>query len=159
MRADPRIRLVFLDLGGWDTHVDQGGHEGRLANRLRPLGEGLAALSRGLGPAWQDTVVVVVSEFGRTARENGNRGTDHGHGNAMWVLGGAVQGGRVYGDWPGLDAGTLYEGRDLAVTTDYRDVFAAVLQRHLRLADSALDQVFPQRPAPRRDLGSLLLPA
>jgi uncharacterized protein (DUF1501 family) len=153
---DPRATLAFADLGGWDTHVGQGNHQGRLANQLRPLGEGLAALSRGLGQGWADTVVVVISEFGRTVRENGNRGTDHGHGNAIWILGGPVQGGRIYGDWPGLAPRQLYEGRDLAVTTDYRDVLATVLQRHLRIADRALDQVFPGRPAVRGDLARML---
>jgi uncharacterized protein (DUF1501 family) len=159
MAADPRIRVGFVGLGGWDLHMRQGNREGLLSTRLRPLGDGLAALSRGLGQTWRDTVVVVISEFGRTVRENGNGGTDHGHGNVVWVLGGAVQGGRVYGDWPGIGAAQLYEGRDLAVTTDYRDIFAAILQRHLRVDDRAIDQVFPGRPAPRHELGAVLLAA
>jgi len=140
---DRNIRLAFIALGGWDTHVRQGGDKGQLADRLRPLGDGLAALAKGLGPDWSDTVVVVVSEFGRTVHENGNGGTDHGHGNIMWVLGGGVRGGKVYGDWPGLAQTALYEGRDLAITTDYRTVFAAVAARHLRLPDKALAQIFP----------------
>ena len=99
---DPRIRLTFASLGGWDTHVNQGNHKGQLANHLRPLGDGLAALASGLGRDWPDTVVVVLSEFGRTVHENGDGGTDHGHGNVIWVMGGNIRGGRIYGDWPGL---------------------------------------------------------
>jgi uncharacterized protein (DUF1501 family) len=156
LRADERIRLAFVALGGWDTHVDQGGHEGRLAGRLRPLGEGLAALARGLGNEWKDTVAVVISEFGRTLRENDAQGTDHGHGNAIWVLGGAVAGGRVHGEWPGLAAAQLYQGRDLAVTTDFRQVLAAILERHLRLPDTALAAVFPGLPAAGPGLTQLL---
>jgi uncharacterized protein (DUF1501 family) len=140
---DRNIRLAFASLGGWDTHVRQGGREGQLANRLRPLGEGLAAFAHGLGDMWADTVVIVLSEFGRTVNENGDAGTDHGHGNVMWVLGGKVRGGRVYGEWPGLAAASLYEGRDLAVTTDYRAVLTAVIARHLRLPDRALSEIFP----------------
>jgi uncharacterized protein (DUF1501 family) len=140
---DRNIRLAFAGLGGWDTHVRQGGPTGQLANRLRPLGEGLAALAQGLGGEWADTVVVVLSEFGRTVQENGDAGTDHGHGNVMWVLGGKVRGGRVYGDWPGLARASLYEGRDLAVTTDYRAALAAVIARHLRIPDRALGEIFP----------------
>jgi len=140
---DRNIRLAFAGLGGWDTHVRQGGHTGQLANRLRPLGEGLAALAQGLGGEWADTVVVVLSEFGRTVHENGDAGTDHGHGNVVWVLGGKVRGGRIYGDWPGLAPAALYEGRDLAVTTDYRAALAAVITRHLRIPDRALNEIFP----------------
>ena len=143
---DSRIRLAFVALGGWDTHVRQGAAQGQLADRLRPLGDGLAALAQGLGPAWRDTVVVVLSEFGRTVRENGDGGTDHGHGNAVWLLGGRVRGGQVYGDWPGLTADRLYEGRDLAVTTDFRTVLASVIARHLRLPDRALAKIFPDPP-------------
>ena len=156
MAKDARVRLVFAALGGWDTHVNQGGATGQLANRLRPLGAGLAALARGLGPVWADTVVVVLSEFGRTARENGSGGTDHGHGNAIWVLGGKVAGGRVYGEWPGLAPERLYEARDLAVTTDFRSVLAAILARHLRLPDTALAAVFPDAPAAGAALAKLL---
>lgn len=144
--GDRRIRLAFVALGGWDTHVDQGGHAGQLANRLRPLGEGLAVLAQGLGPSWRDTLVVVLSEFGRTVHENGDRGTDHGHGNVIWVAGGAISGGRVYGDWPGLTAARLYQHRDLAVTTDFRTALAAVLGPHLHLSDRQLDRVFPGAP-------------
>ena len=153
---DRNIRLVFLSLGGWDTHVNQGRARGQLANRLQPLGDGLAALARGLGSAWDDTIVVVLSEFGRRVRENGNGGTDHGHGNVIWVVGGGVRGGRVYGEWPGLATAQLYQGRDLAVTTDYRTVLAAILERHLRLDDRQLVQVFPELPPTRSNLSEML---
>ncbi|MGH7088680.1 MAG: DUF1501 domain-containing protein, partial [Stellaceae bacterium] len=143
---DPTVEIAFFDLGGWDTHVEQGATDGQLANHLRPLGEGLAALARGLGPAWRDTVVVVMSEFGRTVRENGNRGTDHGHGNVLWVMGGPVKGGRVYGAWPGLAEEALYQGRDLAITTDFRSVLAVVLERHMHLDPRARAVVFPGAP-------------
>lgn len=156
MSKDQRIRLAFAGLGGWDTHIRQGNHQGQLANHLRPLGEGLMALAKGIGPAWNDTVIVVISEFGRTVRENGNGGTDHGHGNAIWVMGGPVQGGRVYGEWPGLAPKALYEGRDLAVTTDYRNVLSAVLQRHLRIGDGAVEAVFPGLPRASGNLGNML---
>lgn len=144
---DAHIRLAFVGLGGWDTHVDQGSHSGRLANRLRPLGTGLAALAHGLGSTWRDTVIIVLSEFGRTVRENGDRGTDHGHGNVIWIMGGAVKGGQVYGEWPGLTPGHLYQKRDLAVTTDFRTAIAAILGRHMGLPDRQLDAVFPGAPA------------
>jgi uncharacterized protein (DUF1501 family) len=154
---DPRIRLAFADLGGWDTHVNQGSDTGGLANRLRALGTGLSALARGLGAAWTDTVVLVISEFGRTAHENGNAGTDHGHGNVIWVMGGRIAGGgRVYGEWPGLAEAQLYQRRDLAVTTDFRSVIAAVLERHLHLKDAELATVFPQAPPTSRDLRKLV---
>jgi uncharacterized protein (DUF1501 family) len=150
------IRLAFLSLGGWDTHVNQGKTKGQLANRLQPLGDGLAALAKGLGGAWNDTIAVVLSEFGRTVRENGNGGTDHGHGNVIWVLGGAVRGGRVYGEWPGLMPAQLYKGRDLAVTTDYRSVLTAILERHFGLDDRQLAQIFPGLPPARSNLGDML---
>jgi len=153
---DRHVRLVFLSLGGWDTHVNQGRGKGQLANRLQSLGDGLAALARGLGSAWDDSIVVVLSEFGRRVRENGNGGTDHGHGNVIWVLGGGVRGGRVYGEWPGLATAQLYQGRDLAVTTDYRAVLAAILERHLHLEDRELAQVFPDLPPVRSNLREML---
>lgn len=155
MRNDHRVQLAFVALGGWDTHANQGAATGQLANRLGPLGRGLQVLSTRLGPVWSDTVVVVMSEFGRTVHQNGNGGTDHGHGNAMWLLGGKVAGGKVHGRWPGLDASALHEGRDLAVTTDFRQVLAAVAERHLRLPDARLGEVFPgfaADPAGARDL-------
>jgi uncharacterized protein (DUF1501 family) len=147
VRQDPSIDLAFFALGGWDTHINQGAAEGQLANHLKSLGEGLATLARDLGPAYADTVIVVVSEFGRTAHENGNRGTDHGHGNVMWVMGGPVAGGRIYGDWPGLSHEMLYEGRDLAVTTDFREVLSGILADHMGVSGAALDRIFPSRPA------------
>ncbi len=144
---DERIQLAFADLGGWDTHVDQGGAKGQLASHLQPLAEGLAGLAKGLGPKLDDTVILVMSEFGRTARENGNRGTDHGHGNLLMVLGGRVAGGRLHGEWPGLGPDALYQGRDLAVTTDFRSVIATALERHLGLADRQVAMVLPRAPA------------
>lgn len=146
MRNDPKIQLAFVALGGWDTHARQGAGTGQLASRLTPLGLGLMTLVQYLGPIFEDTTIIVMSEFGRTARENGNAGTDHGHGNVMWVLGGDVAGGKVYGDWHGVGDAQLYEGRDLPVTTDFRSVLAQVAERHLRLGDSALDRIFPGMP-------------
>ncbi|CDM95853.1 MAG: DUF1501 domain-containing protein [Limnospira sp. PMC 1291.21] len=140
---DPQIRLAFLDVGGWDTHVNQGSSRGLMANRLERLGEGLVALVDRLGSVYSNTTIVVMSEFGRTVRENGNGGTDHGRGNVLWVLGGSVRGGRVYGSWPGLSDSELYEGRDLAVTTDFRDVISPILTSQFGLTASQLGQVFP----------------
>jgi uncharacterized protein (DUF1501 family) len=151
-----KIRLAVVSLGGWDTHVRQGNHAGQLADRLRPLGNGLAALAKGLGPEWQDTAVIVLSEFGRAVHENGDGGTDHGHGNVVWVLGGAVQGGRIYGDWPGLAPAALYESRDLAVTTDFRTVLASVIGPHLHLSDRALSNIFPGFAPPHSDLDRII---
>lgn len=152
MRRDANVQVAFMALGGWDTHVNQGGATGQLAGRLRPLGQGLAALASGLGPAFDDTTVVVLSEFGRTLRQNGTGGTDHGHGNVMWVLGGDVAGGKVHGRWPGLDASALYEGRDLAVTTDFRQVLAGICHYQLGLPDARLADVFPGFDAAPLDL-------
>lgn len=149
MRNDPNIQLAFVALGGWDTHANQGAAGGQLANRLAPLGQGLAVLAERLGPLFDDTIVVVMSEFGRTARENGNGGTDHGHGNVMWVMGGKVRGGKVYGDWEGVGDAKLNEGRDLPVTTDFRSVLAQISEEHLMLGDKRLEQVFPAMPQKR----------
>ncbi len=146
----------MIGLGGWDTHVNQGNHKGQLAGRLRPLGEGLALLARGLGEAWRETTIVVLSEFGRTVRENGNGGTDHGHGNVIWVLGGPVRGGRIYGDWPSLLPAQLYQRRDLAVTTDFRTAIAAILERHMRLRDRQLEAVLPGAPPVPPELAQML---
>lgn len=156
IRKDPHTQLAFTAVGGWDTHVNQGAARGQLANRLAALGEGLDALATGLGDTLKDTVIVVVSEFGRTVRQNGTGGTDHGRGNVMWLLGGPVAGGQVLGEWPGLDASALADGRDLAVTTDFRQVLAPLLQRHLGLPEAALATVFPQGPSSWRDAGKLL---
>jgi uncharacterized protein (DUF1501 family) len=147
MRTDPTIRLGFFALGGWDTHINQGAGEGQLANRLRPLADGLVALAKGLGPAYADSLILVMSEFGRTVHENGNGGTDHGHGNVLWALGGGVAGGKVFGTWPGLRAERLYQQRDLAVTTDFRLALGPTLARHLRLPDGAAATLFPDLPA------------
>jgi uncharacterized protein (DUF1501 family) len=148
LRRDENTQLAFVALGGWDTHVNEGAAKGTLANNLVPLAEGLAALAQGLGPQLSDTQIVVVSEFGRTVRQNGTGGTDHGHGNVMWVIGGGVRGGKVHGDWRGLAQDQLYEGRDLPVTTDFRTVLAQVLERHLRLPDRDLARVLPDLPKP-----------
>jgi uncharacterized protein (DUF1501 family) len=146
MRNDPRVQLAFIALGGWDTHANQGAAAGQLANRLIPLGQGLATLAQRLGPMLDETAIVVMSEFGRTVRQNGNGGTDHGHGNVMWIMGGPVAGGKVHGDWTGLGSGDLYEGRDLRVTTDFREVLAQVAEQHLGLTDKQLGQMFPGMP-------------
>ena len=152
LRREANVQVAFMALGGWDTHANQGGATGQLASRLQPLGQGLAELANGLGPAFNDTTVLVISEFGRTLRQNGTGGTDHGHGNVMWVMGGDVAGGKVHGRWPGLDASALYEGRDLAVTTDFRQVLAGVCERQLRLPDARLAEIFPGLNAPALNL-------
>ncbi|MBN3958181.1 DUF1501 domain-containing protein [Nostoc sp. NMS8] len=143
MLKDPRIELGFIALGGWDTHVNQGSTQGLLARNLKKLGSGLATLVEGLGSVYQNTTIVVMSEFGRTVKQNDNGGTDHGHGNVMWVLGGNIRGGKVYGEWPGLSTTQLYQGRDLAITTDFRDVISAVLSDHLHLNEAKLNHVLP----------------
>ena len=135
------LEVAFLDSGGWDHHVNEGGVQGQLANLLRDLGQGLAAFHQDMGDRMADVVFVSMSEFGRTAHENGNRGTDHGHANCMFVMGGDVKGGRVYSRWPGMSEGELYEGRDLAVTTDYRNVLGEIMSKHL--GDRDLKTVFP----------------
>jgi len=140
-KAGVGLEVAFADLGGWDTHVNQGSAQGQLAARLDDFARSIAALVTDLGDRMADTVVLTMSEFGRAVNENGNRGTDHGHGNAMMIIGGGVRGGRVYGQWPGLAAEKRYEGRDLAVTTDFRDVFGEIVVRHLGVADPK--PVFP----------------
>ena len=135
--------LGFVDVGGWDTHVAQGGATGYLANRLDELGQGLAAFSQEMGSAWRNTVVVVMSEFGRTFRQNGNRGTDHGHGSVMWVLGGAVRGKQVVGEQVQMTAATLFQNRDYAVLNEYRSVLGGIFKRQWGLSDSQLSTVFP----------------
>jgi uncharacterized protein (DUF1501 family) len=133
------LEVAFADAGGWDTHAGEGGTQGQLANNLRQFSDAIAAFARDLGSRMGDVVLVTMSEFGRTVRENGNRGTDHGHANFILVVGGGVKGGKVYGQWPGLSS--LYENRDLAITTDFRDVFGELLTKHLGVA--SLKTVFP----------------
>ncbi len=152
IRSDIGLEIAFTDVGGWDTHVGEGGTDGQLANRLRDYGRAIAAFARDLGSRMADVTLVTVSEFGRTVRENGNRGTDHGHGNVMLLLGGGLRGGKVYGGWPGLDESHLYESRDLAVTTDFRDVFGEILEKRCGIRD--LRAVFPAyRLDPKNRLG------
>jgi uncharacterized protein (DUF1501 family) len=133
----------FVDIGGWDTHVAQGGATGYLASRLDELGQGLAAFSQEMGTDWNNTVVVVMSEFGRTFRQNGNRGTDHGHGSVMWVLGGAVHGGQVVGEQVQITAATLFQNRDYAVMNEYRSLLGGIFKRLWGMRDSQLKIVFP----------------
>jgi uncharacterized protein (DUF1501 family) len=132
-KADIGLEIAFAEVGGWDTHVNQGSSQGQLAARLDDFARSIAALTTDLGDRMADTVVLTMSEFGRAVAENGNRGTDHGHGNAMMVIGGGARGGRVYGRWPGLAADRRFERRDLAITTDFRDVFGEIVVRHLGL--------------------------
>ncbi|MCP4046426.1 MAG: DUF1501 domain-containing protein, partial [Gammaproteobacteria bacterium] len=137
-------RIAVLESGGWDTHARQGSSNGRLAGKFKALDQGIAALQKELGSVWSKTVVMVVTEFGRTVKVNGTAGTDHGTATAAMLLGGAVNGGRVIADWPGLAAANLFEGRDLQPTTDLRSVFKGVLAQHLNLKEGFLDQrVFP----------------
>ena len=139
IKSDVGLEVAFTDVGGWDTHAGEGGAQGQLANNLRQFSDAIAAFICDLGSRMGDVVLVTMSEFGRTVRENGNRGTDHGHANFMLILGGGVKGGKVYGQWPGLTS--LYENRDLQVTTDFRDVFAELLTKQLGAA--SLKSVFP----------------
>ncbi len=142
VKADLGAEIVFVDVGGWDTHINQGaGGTGQLAGRLDEFGTALAAFAQDLGERMRDVVVLTMSEFGRTVAENGNGGTDHGHATAMLVLGGGVRGRRVVGRWPGLEREQRFEGRDLAVTTDFRDLFAEIAARHLGIVQ--LDALFP----------------
>jgi uncharacterized protein (DUF1501 family) len=141
IKANLGVQVAFADIGGWDHHVNEGSTQGQIANILGDFSRSIAAFWADLGELGEDTVVVTMSEFGRSARENGNCGTDHGHANVMFVLGGPVKGGKVYGRWPGLDQSQLYEGRDLAVTTDFRFVLSEVVSRHLGNKD--LNTIFP----------------
>jgi len=141
IKANVGVQVAFADIGGWDHHVNEGNTQGQIANVLDDFSQSIAAFWTDLGDLGEDTVTVTMSEFGRTARENGNRGTDHGHANVMFVLGGPVRGGKVYGRWPGLDQSQLYEGRDLAVTTDFRLVLSEIVSRYLGNKD--LRAVFP----------------
>jgi uncharacterized protein (DUF1501 family) len=141
IKSDVGLEVAFAEVGGWDNHVNEGGVQGQLAARLQEFGGSLAAFHQDMEDRMADICVLTMTEFGRTARENGNRGTDHGHANVMFALGGPVKGGKVYGDWPGLKPDQLNEGRDLALTTDFRDVFAEVLLRHLGAQNSS--GIFP----------------
>jgi uncharacterized protein (DUF1501 family) len=145
IKAGVGLEIAFAEAGGWDTHTNQGiaqnPAQGQLGNLLRDFGAAIAAFGTDLGKRMDDVVVITMSEFGRTVRENGSRGTDHGHGNAMLVLGNSVKGGKVYGDWKGLKPDQLNEGRDLAVTTDFRDVFAESAYKHMGAKDLA--KIFP----------------
>ncbi|MEP7131562.1 MAG: DUF1501 domain-containing protein [Acidobacteriota bacterium] len=141
IKANVGMEIAFTDIGGWDTHAGEGGVNGQLSNRLRDYGQGIAAFAKDLGSRMADVTLVTMSEFGRTVRENGNRGTDHGHANVMLLAGGGVKGGKVYGKWPGLESAQLYENRDVAVTTDFRDVFAEILEKRIGVRDTS--SVFP----------------
>jgi uncharacterized protein (DUF1501 family) len=141
IKSEIGVEVAFLDSGGWDHHVNEGAVQGQIANLLREMGAGLAAFSQDMGDRMAHITVVTMSEFGRTAHENGNRGTDHGHANCMFVMGGGVAGGKVYGKWPGLEREQLYEGRDLAMTTDFRTVLGEIIER--RLGNKDLRAVFP----------------
>jgi uncharacterized protein (DUF1501 family) len=150
IKANVGVEVAFADIGGWDTHVNETGAQptnGQLANNLAQFGQALAAFYQDLGDRMEDVTLVTMSEFGRTVKENGDRGTDHGHANVMFVLGGDVRGGKVYGDWPGLQEEQLYDGRDLALTTDFRDVLSELVARHL--GNSNLRSVFPGYENPK----------
>ena len=149
IKANVGLEIAFADVGGWDTHVNQGSSTGQLAQRLDDFSRSIAALVTDLGDRMDDVIILTMSEFGRMARENGNRGTDHGHAGALFVIGGNVRGGKVHGKWPGLEPEQLYEGRDLALTTDFRWVFAEVVSRHM--GAKALDRIFPGFVGSARD--------
>jgi len=150
IKADVGLEVAFTDVGGWDTHVNEVGQTpgaGQLANLLGNFGQALAAFHQDLGDRIEDVAVVTMSEFGRTAKENGNRGTDHGHANVMFAFGGAIRGGKVYGEWPGMAPEQLYENRDLALTTDFRDVLGELVAKHL--GNRQLAGVFPDYTQPK----------
>jgi uncharacterized protein (DUF1501 family) len=141
IKSDVGLEIAFADVGGWDTHVNQGGATGQLANRLADFAGSIQALVTDLGDRMADVVILTMSEFGRTARQNGSAGTDHGHAGCLFVIGGSVKGGKVHGRWPGLEPEQLNEGRDLTLTTDFRSVFGEVVRKHL--GAPALERVFP----------------
>ncbi|MBI4533853.1 MAG: DUF1501 domain-containing protein [Candidatus Melainabacteria bacterium] len=143
MSKDPAIQMGFIAIGGWDTHVNQGSSQGQLANKLAVLGKGLKEMVTALGQAYNNTVIVVLSEFGRTVSENGNTGTDHGHGNVIMLLGGKINGSQIHGRWAGLQPSNLFEGRDLPVTTDFRSVLVSVISEHMQVSKAAMQSVFP----------------
>ncbi|HTG17518.1 MAG TPA: DUF1501 domain-containing protein [Blastocatellia bacterium] len=141
IKSNLGVEVAFTDVGGWDTHANQGSSRGQLANRLQDFSQGIAALYKDLGDRMRNVVILTMTEFGRTIRQNGSGGTDHGHASVAFALGGPVKGGKVYGKWPGLAVDQLYEGRDLALTTDFRDVFSEIASRHLRATN--LGAIFP----------------
>ncbi|HEY2379626.1 MAG TPA: DUF1501 domain-containing protein [Terriglobia bacterium] len=146
IKSNVGVEVAFAEVNGWDTHANQGSSRGRLANDLKSFGDALAALYRDLGDQMRNVVIVTMTEFGRAMRQNGSGGTDHGHASCLFVAGGPVKGGKVYGRWPGLAPEQLYEGRDLALTTDFRNVFSEILVKHMRTPDTA--RVFPNfKPA------------
>ncbi len=150
IKADVGLEVAFTDVGGWDTHVNEVGQkpsQGQLANLLNDFGQAIAAFYTDLGDRMADVTVVTMSEFGRTARENGNRGTDHGHANMMFALGGDIKGGKIYGEWPGMAEEQLYENRDLNLTTDFRDVLGELVTRHL--GNRQIAKVFPGYDDPK----------
>ncbi len=140
---DETVQVAFLDFGGWDTHIREGNGKGQLADKLNTLCIGLADLAAGLGDLYNETAIIVMSEFGRTAKENGNGGTDHGHGNAMWLMGGAISGGQVFGRWGGLAQSELHEQRDLPINSDFRAVLRRCLGDHMQLSQASLSRIFP----------------
>jgi uncharacterized protein (DUF1501 family) len=146
IKADVGLQIAFAEMQGWDTHVNQGNAKGQLAGKLKTFGAALAALHQDLGDRMSDVTVVTMSEFGRTVHQNGNLGTDHGHGTCFFVMGGSVKGGKVYGDWPTLAPDRLFQDRDLAVTTDFRDVFGEICAGHFNIPMSNLSQMFPHYP-------------
>jgi uncharacterized protein (DUF1501 family) len=142
IKSDLGLEIAFADMGGWDTHANQGASTGQLATRLEDFSRSIAAFALDMGNRMENIVIMTMSEFGRTVKENGNRGTDHGHAGSMFVIGGSVKGKKVYGKWPGLESGQLHEGRDLALTTDFRTVFSEVAGKHL--GASKLAEIFPR---------------
>ncbi len=144
IKANVGLQVAFAEVDGWDTHANQGNGKGQLATRLTGFSQALAAFHQDMGDRMADIVVVTMSEFGRAVHQNGNRGTDHGHGTCFFTLGGSIKGGKVYGDWPTLAPDKLFQNRDLAVTTDFRDVFAEICARHFNVPMSAMPQLFPQ---------------
>jgi uncharacterized protein (DUF1501 family) len=143
IKANVGLQIAFAEISGWDTHANQGNGKGQLATNLGGFGKALAALNQDLGDRMSDVVVVTMSEFGRTVHQNGNRGTDHGHGTCFFTMGGSIKGGKVYGDWPTLAPDKLFQNRDLPVTTDFRDVFGEICARHFNVPMSDMAKLFP----------------
>src|SRR5438093_5831868 len=154
IKSDVGLEVAFADVGGWDTHAGEGGPQGQLANNLRQFSDAIAAFARDLGSRMSDVVLVTMSEFGRTVHEHGNRGTDHGHANVMFVPGGGARRGKVSGSWPALANEQLYEGRDLALTTDFRSVLGELIQTHLGNRD--LSEIFPGYVPSREEFHGLV---